>query len=68
MPEDLNNKLTEHGRVASHPARTTSPLLVAPATTSEFNTLGMFERDHKLKVSGNLDAATKAKLKDVHGS
>ncbi len=28
----------------------------------------MFQRDHKLKVSGNLDAATKAKLKDVHGS
>lgn len=41
MPEDLNDKLTEHGRVASHPARTTSPLLVAPTTTSEFNTLSL---------------------------
>ena len=28
----------------------------------------MFQRDHKLKVSGNLDDATRAKLKDVHGS
>jgi hypothetical protein len=27
----------------------------------------MFQRDHKLKVTGNLDDATKAKLKGVHG-
>src|SRR5579864_5792896 len=41
MGDDLTDKLTEHGRVASHPERPVSPLLVAPTTTTEFNTLSL---------------------------
>src|SRR5579872_7044362 len=32
---------TEHGTVASHPDRSTQPLLVAPTIADAFNTLGL---------------------------
>jgi hypothetical protein len=40
-PTGTIHTASEHGTVASHPDQSTQPLLVAPTTASEFNTLGL---------------------------